>query len=312
MINLTHNNHLKYYINDEVFGVRQNPFDRYRVTVGKIDHDRYTNSTFYDELKRIAKLISLELGKDFEIYFSGGTDCEILIRCFLAIGIKPKLVTLRYTDNSNEYEVANATRIANDLSLPLEIVNFDVQDFYFSGAAIDMAQKIYCAMLIFNGFFENVRKRGTPAIMGGNVPLTKKIGNFDPYWYYTYMESEETCNIRFVQHFNIPVIYEFFSYTPEAMLYWLDSTGIKNLVNNKNLKLKAESSKNQILIDLLPELSIDYRTKTHGWEKTVPFSHEANRHIVRHLIPRLTNCLDGIKYNDAIVQLRGYNETYTG
>ena len=311
MINLTHNNHLKYYINEQEFGIRQNPFDRYRVTVGQIDHERYVNSTFYEELKRIAKLICLELGQDFEIYFSGGTDCEILIRCFLAIGVKPKLVTIKYTDNSNEYEVLNAVKIANRLSLSLEIVNFDVKDFYYSGAAINMAQKIYCAMLIFNVFFENVRRRNIPAIMGGNVPLTKKIGNFDPYWYYTYMESEETCNIRFNQEFNIPVIYEFFSYTPEAMLYWLDSTGVKNLVNSKNFKLKVESSKNQILIDELPELRIEHRVKTHGWEKTVPFSHEANRHIVKHLVPRLTNCLDGIKYNDIITQLRGHDETNT-
>lgn len=308
MINLTYNNHLKYFINDQEFGIRQNPFDRYKVTVGMVDQDRYTQNTFYEELKRIARLIYTELGKDFEIYFSGGTDCEILIMCFLAIGIKPKLVTIRYLDNSNEYEVINAVSIANRLSLPIEIVDFDVKDFYYSGAAIDMAQKIYCAMLIFNVFFENVRRRKIPAIMGGNVPLTKKIGNFEPYWYYTYMESEETCNIRFNQQFDTPVIYEFFSYTPEAMLYWLDSKGIQTLVNSKNLKLKAESSKNQILINELPELSIDYRTKTHGWEKTVPFSHEANRHIVKYLIPRLTNCIDGIKYQDVINQLRGYNE----
>lgn len=308
MFNLTHDNHLKYYINDEIFGIRKTPFDRYKVSVGQIDFDRYKNGSFFIELKRIANLIIKELGKNFEIYFSGGTDCEIVTRSFLEVGFTPKLVTIRYTDNSNIYEIIEAKTIADKLNLSLEIVDFDIKDFFYSGKSIEMSQKIYSAQLIFTVFYEIVRRRGIPAVMGGNVPLTKKIGNFEPYWYYTYMESEESCNVRFNQQFNIPVIYEFFSYTPEAMLYWLESDGIKNLIYDKNYKMKVESSKNKILIDLLPDFDIKLRSKTNGYEKIFPFGMEANRKIVKYLIPRFTTCLDGITYNEIITQLRGTNE----
>jgi hypothetical protein len=302
----TFNNHLKYFINNELYGIRKNPFDKYRVEVGKVDEDHYAKSSLYLELTRIADLVSHQLGKDFEVYFSGGTDCEIVIKSFLAIGIKPKLLTIRYSDDSNLYEVIQAQRTAFNLGLKVEIVDFDVREFYLSGAATDMSQKIYCSQLLFDVLFEVVRRRQRPAIMGGNVPLTKKIGKFDPYWYYTYVESEESCSVRFNKYFNIPTVYEFFSYTPEAMLYWLESDGVKKLVNDtNNFKLKAESSKNQILIDELPEFNIELRMKTHGWEKTVAFNHEATRHVSAQLTPRFTDCLDGIKYTEIIKQLKG-------
>lgn len=301
----TLNNHLKYFINEELFGIRKNPLDRYTVEVGKIDEDHYKKSSLYLELLRTADLVHNQLGNDFEIYFSGGTDCEIVIKSFLAIGIKPKLLTIRYTDNSNSFEVVQAQRIAIDLGLKLEIIDFDVREFYFSGESAILSQQIYCPQLLFCVLFEVVKRRQTAAVMGGNVPLTKKIGNFDPYWYYTYVEYEESCSIRFSQRFNIPTIYEFFSYTPEAMLFWLESEGIKKLVNDDNFKLKAESSKNKILVDDLPQFNIELRIKTHGWEKTTAFNHEASRHLSSKLIPRLTDCLDGIEYTEVIKKLRG-------
>lgn len=304
-MNFTLNNHLKYYINNEMYGIRKNAFDKYRVEVGKIDHSYYAKGNLYTEIIKIADLIKSQLGKDFEMYFSGGTDCEIVIKSFLAIGVKPKIVTIRYTDGMNEFEVETAKKIVSELNLKQEIVNFDVRDFYFSGSAINLAQKIYCSQLNINGWYEIIRRRQTPTLMAGNIPLTKKIGNFDPYWYYTHMESEESCNVRFYNVFKIPVIHEFFSYTPEAMLYWLESQEIKDLVTKKNFKAKVESSKNQFLKNLLPEFDLVLRTKTHGWEKTIPFLSESNRHIFKFLTQRLTGCLDGIEYNSIIKQLKG-------
>lgn len=299
----THNNHLKFYVNDVLYGTRKTSLDTYRVEVGSVDWDHYRKLDLTTEFTRIADLIYADYGKEVELYFSGGTDCEIVLKSFLSIGIKPRLITIQYSDGSNLFEVHAAIKLASEYGLKIHIVDFDMREFFHSGAAAELATQIYCSQLFFCVIYDVVRQRGQPAVMGGNVPLTRKVGNYKSFWYYTYMETEESSSIRFSRKFNIPVTYEFFSYTPEAMLYYLDSDDIKNLVYGNNYKLKLESSKNAILNKFVPNLRL--RTKTHGWEKILPFAHEAEREIMSNQVNRLTDCLDGIEYTECIAQLKG-------
>ena len=299
----TYNNHLKFYVNDILYGTRTNNLETYKVKVGSVDWDHYRTSDLNSEFTRIADLIYSDYGKHIDLYFSGGTDCEIVLKSFLSIGVKPKLITMKYENDYNLFEVNNAIKLAHEYGLKVEVVDLNIREFFYSGAASDLASQVYCSQLFICLIHDVVRRRGQPAIMGGNVPLTRKVNNDKSFWYYTYVETEESSSVRFSKKFNIPITYEFFSYTPEAMLYYLDSPGIKNLVYGNNHKLKLESSKNAILNEFVPDLRL--RTKTHGWEKIIPFAHDAEREIMKQQPWRLTDCIDGIEYVECIAQLKG-------
>ena len=62
-------------------------------------------------------------------------------------------------------------------------------------------------------------------------------------WYYCFRENEDASAIRFSLKYNIPLVNEWFSYTPEMMGYYLEHSNIQRLINNKhNYKYLRRSS----------------------------------------------------------------------
>lgn len=303
-MNFTHNNHLKYTIGGREFGWREHSHERYNLTVGQIDTDHYASSNFADELKRTADLIYQDLGKDVSIWLSGGTDSEIVLRNFLDIGIKPNCYTIKFKDDYNANDVNEAIDLAKDLDVPLHIIDFDVKDFYNSGQASEFGQKLQCTQITYLVVYYSILKLGLPSVMGGELLLRRNINTDPSSWYYCIRENEDASAMRFTQTFNIPLVNEYFSYTPELMLYYLEDPNIYNLVTTRlNYKLSSVSSKNAILKQLLPD--IRFRKKTHGYEKLLGFNFEAYRSLANEQIMRLESNLDGIEYNTVIKMLKG-------
>jgi hypothetical protein len=114
--------------------------------------------------------------------------------------------------------------------------------------------------------------------------------------------------MRFSRKYGIPLVNEWFSYTPEVMLYYLENKDIQSLISEKyNYKLSSVSSKNKILKDLVPE--IRERIKTHGFEKLMGFNFESYRQMSNEQIQRLEPSVDGIEISEVMNQLRGNNES---
>jgi hypothetical protein len=307
MTNFTYNNHLQYTVGNNKFGYRTTPIEKYNVTLGSVDQDLYRTSCYHDELLRIADLVNKDFGKDLVVFLSGGTDSEIVIRNFLDIGIKPRCVTLKFKDGYNNDDVSEAEAIAKELDLKLEIINFDVKDFYYSGQAEEFGQALQCTQITYLMVYYNILKLGVPAVMGGEVLLSKSISLNDSFWHYTFRENEDASAIRFSNKFNIPLVNEWFSYTPEVLLYYLECPQIQQLVTTtNNFKLSSVSSKNDILRSYLP--AVRAKKKTHGFEKLLAFNNEVYRVLTSQQIRRLESSLDGIPYHQAISQLKGSYE----
>ena len=304
-MNFTYQNHLRYTIADRLFGERKNSIEKYTVNVGTIDTDHYKNSSYQEELRRTADLVYSDFGNDFVVFLSGGTDSEIVVRNFISIGIKPKCVTIRFTNGFNASDVREAEIIAEELNLPLEIIDFDITDFYYSGQAEEFGNKLQCTQITYLMVYFNILKLGVPAVMGGELLLRRQISMTDNYWFYTFRENEDASAMRFSNLFNIPVVNEWFSYTPELMLYYLEDHAIQSLVTAKdNFKLGSVSSKNAILRRLYP--SVRKKEKTHGFERLLVFNlHEAYQGLEHNQIRRLEPSLDGIPMNTIISTLRG-------
>jgi hypothetical protein len=305
-MNFTNNNHLKYYIGDRLFSQRQNATESFKVTVGSIDHVHYKNSNYLTELHRIADMVYHDFGNDFGIFLSGGTDSEIVVRNFVDIGIKPKCFTIKFEDDLNMIDVIEAKAIAKELSVPIHIIDVNVKDFAYSGQAKDLADKLQCTQLAYLLVYSQIIKFGSPAIMGGELMLRR---SFDPYsyWNYVYRENEDASAIRCSLLYDIPIVYVWFSYTPEIMLYYFEHPDIVSLINTQyNYKLSSVSSKNAILNKLVP--NVRPKAKTHGFEKLLGLNTELYRQLGNSQIAMLEPNLDGIKYNEIIKMLRGNNE----
>lgn len=303
MTNFSLDNHLKYRIGGNIFGHRTNHLEKFVVSVGKIDPNYYNKSSYREELRRTADIVYRELGKDLVIFLSGGTDSEIVVRNFLEIGVKPRCVTIKFDNGYNEQDVQESINISTELDIKLDVIGFDIKDFYFSGQATEFGQQVQCTQLAYLMVYHNIRKLSLPAVMGGEVVLTKKVEPDNIYWYYTFRENEDASAMRFSDMFSIPLVNEWFTYTPELLLYYLEDPDIQALVSQSNYKITSVSSKNAILRRLYPEVRL--KTKTHGFEKLLGFNALVNKELYSTQIMKLEGSLDGIPYNDIITHLKG-------
>jgi hypothetical protein len=302
-MNYTFNNHLYYTIGGRKFGYRQTPHEKYEVIMGNIDYNHYKKSSWRDELRRTADCVLNEFGKDLVVFFSGGTDSEIVIRNFLEIGHKPRCVFLKFKDEYNAPDAKEAEESARDLGIDLEMIDFDVKEFYNSGEALWFSNQIDCSQITYLMIYYQVMKLAAPAVMGGEMLLQRDSSLTSPsYWYHCFRENEDASAMRFSEKFKIPLVNEWFSYTPEMMLYYLEDFELQEVISDpSNKKLSSVSSKNTILKSLFPEIRT--KKKTHGFEKLLGFNFESYRELSLDKIPRLEPSLDGIPVYKIMEQL---------
>jgi len=303
-MNFTHNNHIKYTIGSREYGHRINSHEQYKVDVGTVDMDYYLKNNYRNELTRIADLVYKDYGNNFALFLSGGTDSEIVLRNFLDIGVKPNCFTIKFKDGYNEYDVNESIDLAKELDVPLHLIEFDVKDFFNSGEASEFGKELQCTQITYLMVYYCIKNLQLPSVMGGELLLKRNIETDPSSWYYCLRENEDASAMRFSNIYNIPLVNEWFSYTPEIMLYYLEDPEIQSLVTTRyNYKLTSVSSKNAILKRLVPEIRV--RKKTHGFEKLAGFNIETYRYLSGEQILRLEPSLDGIEYNQIIQQLRG-------
>lgn len=299
MINFTLNNHLQFRVGGRLFGQRLSPKDRYEVSMGAVDLAHYKASSFRDELMRTADCVLNDLGKDLIVYSSGGTDSEIVIRNFMEIGYKPRTLTIRFSNDTNAQEVSEAEAIARELGLKCEVIDFDIVDFYKSGAACELAIEFQNPQIAYLMLYYHFIKLQAPTVVAGELLVTKHYSLDGSFWYYSLREAEDAGSVRLGLKYNIPFINEWFSYTPELMMYYLRHEGVQQLMRGEppyRNKISAVSSKNRFLQELYP--AVRPKIKATGMEKMYGFNQSVYAEFKSQLIPRLEPCLDGISIND--------------
>lgn len=293
-MDFTHKNHLKYWIGSRLYSARSHGAETYACSVGAVDPERMANSTWLDEQTRTARLIAEDFGRDFAVFFSGGTDSEIVLRSFKKINRRPRVVFINFADDRNSEDRAQAQRVCQELNMPLEILDFDVVDFYLSGEAYEFAAELQCRQIAYLTVYHHARRLNMPAVMGGELLLRRQVyRDRDCEWYWVFRENEDASAMRFSLRYNLPLVNEWFSYTPEVMAYYLEHPTIKDLISDPwNYKLGSVSTKNSVLSDYMPELS--QRVKTHGYEQLIGFNMETYDTLNRASPRRLEASLDGV------------------
>jgi hypothetical protein len=306
-MNFTYNNHLSYKIADRKFGHRETPYEKFTIDIGSVDMDYYRRSNWLQEQYRTAEIILKEYGNDLVVMFSGGTDSEIVLRAFKHIGFTPRTVFINFIGGHNSADLVIAQQIAKELDIDLEVINYDVIDFYKSGQAAEFAAEIQCRQMAYLSVYHHIRLLDVPAVMGGEMMLRRHVNIDGSKWYYCFRENEDASAMRFSLKYNIPLVNEWFSYTPEMVAHYMEHPRIQSLITERfNYKMTSVSSKNSILKELMP--SIVDKIKTHGYEKLMGFNGESYASLYRTHTKRLESSLDGIFMDDLKIKLFGDNK----
>jgi len=145
--------------------------------------------------------------------------------------------------------------------------------------------------------------------MGGELMLRKKPSSTESEWYYVCRENEDTSAMRLSLKYSIPLAYEWFTYTPEVIAYFIEHPLLQDLITNKhNYKVSTVSTKNAFLKSVFPELS--GAPKLHGFERLMEFNTETYHNLAKHYPSRLTTCTDGIKLSEFRRMI--YGESHEG
>lgn len=302
-MNYTRNNHLYYTVGGRRFGWRENPHEKFEVFVGKIDPDVYRTSSWREELRKTADSVLKEYGKDLILFLSGGSDSEIVLRNFIEIGFKPRCVLLKFAGGYNAEDADEAVELAKCLDVKLDVIDVDILDFYHSGEIYEISSELQCSQIAYLNVYHHIRKLGAPAVMGGEQLLRRFNNQWDDYWYHCYRENQDGSSARFGERYQIPIVNEWFSYTPEMMLYYIEEPGVKKIMTDNNYD-SSMHEKNVVLQKLFPELR--KKVKSHGFEKLIEFNITVTNDLKSRMIPRLTPSLDGITIDNLYTMLRGY------
>ena len=298
----TLNNHLEFSVGGRKFGYRETPFDKYVVSVGKIDLDYYKTSDWVQEQYRTAECVRRDLG-EFVVMFSGGTDSEIVLRTFKKMNIKHRTVFIKLSDD-NLIDLAWARKVADDIGIELEIVEIDVVDFFRGGEAYEIATEVQCNGIAYLPVYSYLLKLGMPAVMGGEMLLARDTREEPTKWYLGFDEGFDASVYRFSMKHSIPMVVDWFSYTPEMMGYWLQHPEIVSLIGNRfNYKLNSVSSKNRILKTLVPDIL--ERTKRTGYEQLPGFRYETTHELRKRMPIKYDPSIEGAYLTDIYLQLFG-------
>lgn len=202
----------------------------------------------------------------FEIMFSGGVDSELVLRVYKDLGKKINVNIFRYEKDYNLYDVSFAIVVSEKLGLSYKIIDFDLENFY-----VDKAREVYeiakCSharalpQLVFMHYVEGIPiySEAVPRWYRPNSDYSVKAE-----WIIQDFEYEISWD-RYALHYLRPAIMQWFRFTPEIQLGWMNTNWFKDLTNDRLIgKLGVNSTKylgyQEVYPDIIP------RQKKSGFE----------------------------------------------
>lgn len=201
------------------------------------------------------------------IFFSGGSDSELVLRSYLAIGANPKVVIIRYENDYNIYDVSYAVTICSLLNTPYTIIDFNLTKFYendaediSSLAQIDRPRALpYCKFLeIDDGF---------PVLGEGDPYWVRLTNDYSQPGLWKFRDVETFIGWeKYAIHLDKPAVVQFLKWSPGLVLAHTKLTWFKKLINDEYYgKLGTNSTKLIGYREVYPDM-IDRQKKT-GFEK---------------------------------------------
>ena len=264
----TENYHLKYwYDNDQSSVWRTSNLESTAMSVGGCTR---TPMALRAELIRNSRCLYRDF-PDLTIFMSGGLDSEIALRSFLAAGIKPKLTTVKFVNNNNNYDIGPMLAMVERMGLKCDIIDFDPQAFFDSGECYDIANRYQSYSFYQQILLKVAEQFAAPMITIDELELEKmpsinwETGAYKFEWSFLKKEDQDGVWRRFVDKTGIPALNNFYTYSPESMLAFLQEETVAKLIRDQIPgKLGWTSSKMKIYSSL--GYQFRPRPKWHGME----------------------------------------------
>lgn len=288
---LTDQNHLTWSITDVVsgeevlFGKRKHDQDKFTFTLGK---NQRPVKSWWDEFNiAIEKLVDTH-GTNLALFYSGGSDSEIVLRTLLSKGVKPVIHTIKFKNGYNSHETSFADEFCLASGLKQVVWEHDVDDFIASQRYLDLGLKYSCTQIAYITVVEYVRRVDVPAIMGGEVYFQKHpksdLSVKSPFeWYYIYREDEDGMTYRYSKDTGHPLINEVFTYTPEVLYSWLKTPEVQAVANNQVPGKLTLLTVKKAIYEREMGLALTAKTKFHGYESMTWRNAMIRRHIAQYL-----------------------------
>jgi len=271
MISNTENNHLRYWYNDDqTKRWRESELDTTTMSVGGCTRKPMS---FKAELIRNARSLYRQF-PDLTLFMSGGLDSEMALQSFLSAGIVPKIATVRFPNDNNMHDIGPMMKFLTALGIEYSVIDFDPVDFVNSGECYDIGLK-YQAYTFYQQMLLKVAEQySAPMITIDEVELERptsidyETGDTSSGWIFLKKEDQDGVWRRFNEKTGIPALNNFYTYSPETILSFLDIPVVDDLVNNRIYgKLGWTSSKMKIYSTLGYEFR--KRPKWHGVENYI-------------------------------------------
>lgn len=246
----TENNFLTYYYNDDPD--QRWRYDKYDTTHMRVGGCTRKPFSFKSEIVRTARSLTYNY-PDITLFMSGGLDSEIALKSFLAAGLRPKLTTVRFPEGANDHDIGPMLKMVESMGLECRIINFDLEKFVDSGECYEVAKKYQAYSLYQQMLLRIAENFASPMITVDEVELEKipsinwDTGKSTLGWYFLKKEDQDGVWRRFNDITGIPALNNFYTYSPESMLSFLDLPTVDDLINDRIFgKLGWTSSKLRI------------------------------------------------------------------
>ncbi len=306
MIDLTYQSHFKFGYDNKWFVQRRSSAEKWTTSYGSCS--RITED-FKQECLATAQLIRDSISGTLVVFFSGGSDSEVVIRSFYESKIPIRAAICQFKNNLNIHDVSFAVVCCEQLGIPYDLIQLDIEQFmndrlyWYAGLTQARSPELCSTMWLADQI------DGVPIFGSGECYLVKRVSpnyidgqsEYETTPWDLYEKELIASWYRFFMNVDRIAVPGFFQYTPEIMLSFLKEDKIKELVNDKiKWKRSSVSSKMSIYQKHFPLID---RKKYTGYEK-LEDKVEQTRLILRDIYP-YSGSVFMTEYNDLVDILEG-------
>lgn len=209
------------------------PQSIFEMTFSKTTEVLTTN--YRDALVHNAKAIADSFPQPFDVLLSGGIDSEVVVRLNKDLGIKQNVYVFKFENNINIRDVESAKQICNSLSIPLKIIDFNLEDF-FEKEAESLYKKTFISRIEYlprfywQSYFDNL------LVQGGGEPYLRRELEDDyskksdwVFWFYEYDFAHDlySCATGDISMGN------WYYFTPDIYVNYCKESIVKNLIQDQ-------------------------------------------------------------------------------
>jgi hypothetical protein len=210
---------------DSIFSLKINPTTNLKV------------GSYHEELLNNAIRIRENIQGPIDLFFSGGINSQSIMRSFLELKIPFNIYIIKFNDDINLDDVASAVNICQNFNLNYQVLNFNLKEF-FETEAETIYQKCFSIdpkKLILLKAIEYTD--GTP-IFGDNEFYFIPDGDM-----WKLKLTEENFKITTASdNFSKKIIADWFYYSPELILSFVNHPLVIQLLKNEMLYKKSSLS----------------------------------------------------------------------